>query len=454
MRNLLLSIFVISMLFGSTDLHSKQLSNFTDTRNVDEENLISKYKDGKILLVRNDSTFVGTNYFGEIGDLTYTDDLKRIIFDGQVSYGSQSGLLYYSCSGKLFTAKQKRNGKWVENECIEILGTSVQRDKYPGSVLAYANWRYMPKDSIVVTNPVVNQDETVMYFASNMEGSKGMDIWRSQKDSAGNWGAPEKLGSNVNTDAEENFPFIREDGSLVFASDRKVKGMAPDSGKYDLYEAQLENGEPILLADVIKDEIEEAALREIVIMDSLNWLKQVDEATAASTDTGSSQEDELASNQSDDAFVPMQDTDLEEDKFLQQVRRLNEAISMKSDTSVQVTEHVQVNSEKCIFYFEFDKDVPVGTYEEDFEILLRFVNSFPDNKFMIVGNTDERGADDYNMQLSRKRADWVYFNLLVKGIKMDRLTTRGDGETNPIIKNAKTEEDHQKNRRVEIFKLK
>lgn len=444
MRNLLLSLFAVGMLLGgSANLYSKQMANFTGLKNVGEGDLISKYKDGKVLVVRNDSTFIAeVGPDGKISNLTYTDDLKKIMFDGQVSYSSKSGLLYYSCSGKIFTAKQNRKGKWVENQNIEIPGASVQRDKYRGSVLAYANWRYMPDDSILVSNPVVNEDETVMYFASNMEGSNGKDIWKCEKDSTGNWGAPEKLGGNVNSGSDEDFPFIREDGSLVYASDRAVGGVAPDSGRYDLYVARLDGGKSKLLADVYGKEHDPEAWKDPQhVLDSINALNQ----------TGN---DDLASNDPDDSFIPAQDTDLEEDRLLQQVRRLNDALSAKSDTLVKVTDNLHVTSEKCIFYFEFDKDLPVGTYKEDFDILLRFVNSFPDSKFLIVGNTDERGSDEYNLALSKKRAEWVLNNLILKGISKNRLTTRGDGESNPAVKNAKTEEEHQLNRRVEIFKLK
>ena len=47
---------------------------------------------------------------------------------------------------------------------------------YTRAVLAYANWRYMPEDSIVILNPALNEDETVMYFASNLRSKKGLDI--------------------------------------------------------------------------------------------------------------------------------------------------------------------------------------------------------------------------------------------------------------------------------------
>lgn len=136
-----------------------------------------------------------------------------------------------------------------------------------------------------------------------------------------------------------------------------------------------------------------------------------------------------------------------------EVSALNKTLEAHPDTVIQVSKNVLATHEMRIFHFEFDKGIPNGTYKEDLEIVLDFINAYPNSQFLLVGHTDERGTFEYNDKLSMKRAEWVYFNLLLRGVKVDRLKMRGDGEYHPIIKNAKTEEDHQKNRRVEIYKL-
>lgn len=210
MKKLLFTLFAIGAIINSLEGYCHQTTNFTGTKNVSEKELISKYKDGKVLLVRNDSTFIADiDEYGQIQNLTYTDDLKKIVRDGQVSYGSKSGSLYYTQAGKLFTAKQKKNGQWVEDKYIEIPGFNVKRDKYRGSVLAYANWRYMPEDSIVILNPALNEDETVMYFASNLRSKKGLDIWKVEKLADNVWGNPQRLGTNVNSESDENYPVTK-----------------------------------------------------------------------------------------------------------------------------------------------------------------------------------------------------------------------------------------------------
>ena len=70
-----------------------------------------------------------------------------------------------------------------------------------------------------------------------------------------------------------------------------------------------------------------------------------------------------------------------------------------------------------------------------------------------MGHTDERGSLEYNESLSLRRAQWVMFQLLMKDVSPYRLKVKGEGELMPIVKDAKTEAEHQKNRRVEILKL-
>lgn len=67
-------------------------------------------------------------------------------------------------------------------------------------------------------HPSISADGKWIYFTSNMPGSiGGTDIWRAsiQGDS---FGTPENLGTTVNTEGNEMFPFIHEDGTLYFAS--------------------------------------------------------------------------------------------------------------------------------------------------------------------------------------------------------------------------------------------
>ena len=73
-----------------------------------------------------------------------------------------------------------------------------------------------------------------------------------------------------------------------------------------------------------------------------------------------------------------------------------------------------------------------------------------DNKFTVQGHTDSIGSDEVNMKLSTKRAEAVKAALVKRGIKAERIRVKGYGFTRPLVKDAKTAADHQKNRRVII----
>jgi outer membrane protein OmpA-like peptidoglycan-associated protein len=67
--------------------------------------------------------------------------------------------------------------------------------------------------------PLVTADGNTMYFTSDRPGGVGgTDIWRTVRNGT-TWGTPVCLGSEVNTEGDEMFPFIGKDGTFAFASD-------------------------------------------------------------------------------------------------------------------------------------------------------------------------------------------------------------------------------------------
>ena len=67
----------------------------------------------------------------------------------------------------------------------------------------------------------------------------------------------------------------------------------------------------------------------------------------------------------------------------------------------------------------------------------------------IAGHTDSSGSDQYNQQLSQRRAQSVATYLASQGVKNERLMTVGAGESYPIASND-TEQGRAANRRVEL----
>jgi outer membrane protein OmpA-like peptidoglycan-associated protein len=73
-------------------------------------------------------------------------------------------------------------------------------------------------------------------------------------------------------------------------------------------------------------------------------------------------------------------------------------------------------------------------------------------KVLIESHTDNTGEDDYNLNLSQRRADFVRAKLIERGIHPSRISAKGYGESWPVASNE-TEAGRQQNRRVEIIIL-
>ncbi len=77
------------------------------------------------------------------------------------------------------------------------------------------------------------------------------------------------------------------------------------------------------------------------------------------------------------------------------------------------------------------------------------LKEFPDTNVLIVGHTDNTGPEDYNLTLSKQRAQSVDGYFKNKGLNAYRFKTNWFGESSPIATNA-TPEGRSKNRRVNI----
>ena len=121
--------------------------------------------------------------------------------------------------------------------------------------------------------------------------------------------------------------------------------------------------------------------------------------------------------------------------------------------SPEPTETISLLSEE--YFFEFGGIKP--EYEDRIDQLTELVSQMPGEVFVITGHTDGRGSEAYNLKLSQKRADYIRA-LILSGLKRQgfniedyRIISIGLANIAPNIPNAKTEVEHEQNRRVSIF---
>lgn len=99
--------------------------------------------------------------------------------------------------------------------------------------------------------------------------------------------------------------------------------------------------------------------------------------------------------------------------------------------------------------FEIDRYAIQHEYAAAVERLGAYLRKYPDTTAVIEGHTDEVGTDEYNMQLSQRRANSVVDYLVEhSGIDRSRLKAVGYGKSRPVADN-RTEEGKRLNRRID-----
>jgi outer membrane protein OmpA-like peptidoglycan-associated protein len=102
--------------------------------------------------------------------------------------------------------------------------------------------------------------------------------------------------------------------------------------------------------------------------------------------------------------------------------------------------------------FDFDRAELKSNAMTNIQNLATSMKNNPNTNILIIGHTDSKGTDSYNMSLSQRRAMSVKNYAQMQGVASSRLTTEGRGETEPIADNS-TEAGRAQNRRVEIVIL-
>ncbi len=112
--------------------------------------------------------------------------------------------------------------------------------------------------------------------------------------------------------------------------------------------------------------------------------------------------------------------------------------------------------ESLALYFEYDQAILHPRALKQIEVIAALMKADASKKLTIAGHTDERGADRYNIELSRKRAESVKQQLVALGVPAKQVVTSGLGKAQPLSPNKKADgtddpEGRSRNRRAEIY---
>jgi outer membrane protein OmpA-like peptidoglycan-associated protein len=114
----------------------------------------------------------------------------------------------------------------------------------------------------------------------------------------------------------------------------------------------------------------------------------------------------------------------------------------------RVGEGIEVTFDSGLL-FDFDSSDLRDQARANLADLAENLDSYEGTDILVVGHTDSRGSEAYNMRLSERRAESAEDYLIRQGISPDRIRSTGLGESEPEATNE-TEVGRQENRRVEV----
>lgn len=325
------------------------------------------------------------------------------------------------------------------------------------------------KDSITsLAHPAVSPDGRWLYFVSDMSGGiGGLDLWRVSIEGDG-FGMPENLGTPINTQGDEMFPTFRPNGDLYFSSDGH-QGM----GGLDIYCATLDEENHWTVTNLLApmnsasddfgmtfegermrgyfssnrgdargwDHIYSFNLPETVHT-LTGWIYEKDgyELTEGVIYLiGNDGTNEKLSPKTDGSFTKRVTPGTSYvllgccKGYLNYMQELaTDSTDNDREYTLQfplssITRPVLIDN---IFY-EFNSATLTDSSVVALDVLVRLLTDNPNVVIELGAHCDYKGRDEYNEQLSQRRAESVVAHLIAKGIHPNRLVAKGYGESMP-----------------------
>ena len=350
------------------------------------------------------------------------------------------------------------------------------------------------------SQPALSADGRKLFFISDRGGGFGKrDIWMSEKDKYNDWQMAVNLGERINTKEDEVSPFIHVNGTTLFFASQGFPGF----GGFDLYKSELKDGiwgDPKNLGYPINSHEDQVSLfvstngkngyysferngptnqkqsflygfefpengilenRSIYLTGNI-YDEETKEPLDAKVEIYSLGSETPISIFNSDAvtgeyfsilnenseivlYVDRQGYLFQSQSFYVNVDSSN---SIKKDIYLKPIKKgtsVRLNN----IFFEFNSASLTQNSKTELYKIVGFLSENPGTKITISGHTDDLGTDDYNQELSEKRAESVYTFLVNHGIAPENLTYIGYGESKPLIAN-RDEESRKINRRIEF----
>lgn len=291
-----------------------------------------------------------------------------------------------------------------------------------------------------------------LYFASNRRFSRGgTDIYVSRKTDLGFWGDPKNLGETINTELNEDHPFISEDGTKLYFTSQGHYNIGGYDVFYSLIRPDGTWSEPIHLGYPINTTDD-----DLFFFPSDNgnsgYQALFADGNMGARDIykyqlfGTFGDYQAALNPPEE--IPEEEPALEEDE--QAVGKVAEG----TEGVAEAVEQARIYVIKPVF-FDFDKSELKPDARSALDDLAMVLGVFPRLELEAVGHTDSKGPESYNIGLAERRSLSVIRYLVSQGVEENRMLPVSKGESSPVAINTNADgsdspEGRQLNRRVEF----
>ena len=395
---------------------------------------------------KNDSTEEkGGKTNAEMGVCSFSRDGRMMLFTySKPINGKDLGAKIYS--------SERASGEWSEAQEVKLFADS----------------------SITVGHPTLNSTGDTLYFVSDAPGGVGgKDIWFAELE-GDEWINPQPLGAGINTTADEMYPYVHEDGTLYFSSNGQ-----PGYGGLDIFKATRDT--------TYKDSVVWVVFNMGAPFNGIG-------DDFGITFAGNTQNGFFSSNKGDKkGFDKIYQFWLPEMEFIAEGTVRDEQGEPIADAKLRIvgsdgtnsrvnarrdgTYKIKLNKEvkyvmlatargylnakeqwdtkglkdsktytldfalspisrpvkmENIFY-EFGRWELTQASEKEMDGLIKLLNDNPNITIELSAHTDMKGNEEFNQELSQKRAQACCDYLIKKGIEKERLTPVGYGKSKPVV---------------------
>lgn len=437
---------------------------------------------------------------------------EKILIDQAATLGEEfateginEGCITFSPDGGIMIFAKGNSGKRKGNRDVNLYISRYQKGSW-----TTPEFMNISDPDAWDSTPSFSRDGRTLYFASNRKGGYGgIDLYSARMDSRGRWSDVRNMGNTINTPGNEMFPYVSDDGKLYFSSDGH-----PSVGALDIFVAVRKDGEITIenLGPPVNSTGDDFGISFTSIKDGYFTsnraggkgdddlyafvnndpnLKIVNYFLAGITVTTDDEtgEEEILDGVNVRLVYPegkttinSEETDAEGDfKFKVEGGSNYELIGEKDGyfttrvpfstigktipqeeltemvTDTTFTTKLVLNKiviDKAIvlenIYYDFDQSYITDAAAVELDKLVKIMEDNPQISIELSSHTDARGDNDYNQKLSQRRAEAAVQYLIDSGINPARITAKGYGESQLIVKNAVNEEQHEINRRTEF----